>query len=204
VPTRAKPTPTPSILASLHNQILFKATKDPDYLLVEPDLWVMKPDGTNRRNLGPFADYKAQFEALYAGYARSPDGRFVITVNGEGQLVMSQPSNPAWGPLQLTDGGLNYDPQWSPDGGSIALVRNKGVNADNIWVMQTDGLKQVNLTPNTWEWDKHPAWSPDSQRIVWWSNRNGMAQIYIMDRLGRDPTNISQSQLNEWDPIWVR
>jgi len=196
--------PTPWPIQTLHNQILFKAFKGEGYAKSDAELWAMNPDGTNRRNLGPFARYEAQYQALYDLYARSPDGRFILTVNGNAQIVISQPGDPAWGPLQLTHfTGICYDPQWSPDGGRVLFVSNEN-EGDDIWVMSADGTKTRCLTRNTWEWEKHPAWSPDSQRIVFWSNRNGLAQIYVADAEGRYPTNISQSQLNEWDPIWVR
>jgi len=196
--------PTPWTLQRLHNQILFKASKDPDYLLVEPDLWVMNPDGTNRRRVGPFSAYEAAVEALHSQYAYSPDGQYLVSVGYKAQLYVTKPLDPKFGSLPITDfNALCYDPQWSPDGGYIVFVSNKGTG-DNIWIMEADGDKKMILTINTWEWDKHPAWSPDSQRIVYWSNSNGLAQIYVMDTAGRYQTNISQSQLNEWDPIWVR
>ncbi len=43
-----------------------------------------------------------------------------------------------------------------------------------------------NYTLNVWEWDKHPSFSPDSQKIVFWSNREGTKQIYVMDANGRN------------------
>jgi TolB protein len=57
---------------------------------------------------------------------------------------------------------------------------------------------------NNWEWDKHPSWSPDSQRIVFFSNREGNRQLFVIDQNGRNPTNISSVPWDEYDPIWVK
>lgn len=74
-------------------------------------------------------------------------------------------------------------------------------------MINADGNKAKNLTPNSWEWDKHPSWSPDSRQIVFWSNREGLKQIYVMDADGKNVcgwTNISNTTWEEYDPIWIR
>jgi tetratricopeptide (TPR) repeat protein len=209
---RPTATPTPWALAALHNQILFKQVDGSNvYYQDEVDeatLWVMNPDGTKRRQLGPFDQYEGQFEELYEQYTRSPDGRYRAYTNARNQIAIELPPSPEWpaGTAQVLTSltGICYDPQWSPDGGRIVFVSAEGYS-DDIWVMSADGSNATQLTSNFWEWEKHPAWSPDSQKIVFWSNRNGLAQIYVMDAAGRYPTNISQqSEFNEFDPIWIR
>lgn len=56
-----------------------------------------------------------------------------------------------------------------------------------------DTAKQ--LTRNQWEWDKHPGLSADAQQTVFYSNRTGKRQRYMMesDGFGED-----------WDPVWVK
>ncbi len=60
------------------------------------------------------------------------------------------------------------------------------------------------LMRNDWEWDKHPSWSPDSTRIVFWSNRWGAKQIFTMDANGQRVRNISNVPWDEYEPIWIR
>jgi Tol biopolymer transport system component len=127
-----------------------------------------------------------------------------VSVDENAQLAITRPGDPTYEARRFTRfTGICYHPQWSPDGGQIVFVSDEN-RADDIWVKEVDGRGQRALTRNTWQWDKHPSWSPDSQRIAHWSNRNGLAQIYVMDAFGRADTNISQSQQNEWDPLWVR
>ena len=75
-------------------------------------------------------------------------------------------------PLHTLGRGRITDLVWSPDGARVAFVSQEN-KSDDIWVINADGTKPRNLTPNSWQWDKHPSWSPDSRRIVFWSNREG-------------------------------
>ncbi len=70
--------------------------------------------------------------------------------------------------------------------------------------MNSDGGDQKQLTHNTWEWDKHPTWTPDSQKIVFYSNRTGKRQIWIMNANGSAQTLLSDGQFDEWDPILIK
>jgi len=98
---------------------------------------------------------------------------------------------------------FSYDPAWSPAGGPIAFVA-RGEN-DEIYVINADGSNLRRLTQNTWEWDKHPSWSPDGKQIVFWSNRDtGRRQLWIMNADGSNPRRMLSSAFNDWDPIWVK
>jgi Tol biopolymer transport system component len=99
---------------------------------------------------------------------------------------------------------LSYDPVWSPTSNTIAFVSPQA-DGDEIYKIQTDGTGLQRLTENTWEWDKHPSWSPDGSQIVFWSNREtSRKQIWLMNADGSSPRNISNSEYNDWDPVWVR
>ena len=76
--------------------------------------------------------------------------------------------------------------------------------SDDIWRSRPDASQQESLMRNEWEWDKHPTFSPDSQRIAFFSNREGYTQIFVMDANGRYPKNISRQPWPEYDPIWVK
>jgi Tol biopolymer transport system component len=96
-------------------------------------------------------------------------------------------------------------------GGRIAFV-SQVPESDNIWIINTDGSDAQPLTDNEWEWDKHPSWSPDGKQIVFWSNRTGVLQIFVMDvdevnkrDYDREKVvNISNTEWDEYDPIWLK
>jgi len=53
-------------------------------------------------------------------------------------------------------------------------------------------------------WDKHPSWSPDGAQIVFWSNRTGNWQIWVMDANGDNLYSLSRTGFNDWDPVWFK
>jgi len=83
-------------------------------------------------------------------------------------------------------GGLNVDPEWSPDGTSIAFFSDRG-GPGEIWVMAADGSQVRRLTDGP-SLNASPSWSPDSKRIAFHSERDFPggyeSAIYLMNADG--------------------
>jgi Tol biopolymer transport system component/TolB-like protein len=76
-------------------------------------------------------------------------------------------------------------PVVSPSGaGRIAFTSNRDGDRE-IFVMDTDGGKQTQLTDNA-SLDEWPAWSPDGRRIAFYSDRDGDLENFVMDADGRN------------------
>lgn len=98
----------------------------------------------------------------------------------------------------------SYDPAWSPDGQWIAFVSSNSGN-DEIYRVSPDGAIVQQLTHNNWEWDKHPSWSPDSSKIVFFSNRDvGRTQIWVMNADGSGQQRLVVSEDEDMYPVWAR
>lgn len=74
------------------------------------------------------------------------------------------------------------DPQISPDGATIAYVRNfADIMTDkrysNIWMINFDGTNHRPLTSGNFN-DNSPRWSPDGTQLIYISNRNDTPQIH--------------------------
>jgi tetratricopeptide (TPR) repeat protein len=208
IPPTPKPSATPPApLATYRNQIVFFSAKED-----QPGLWVMNPDGTNRRYLGDLPALVKQYDALVEKDRYSPDGRYRLFVKkGEAdkspQIYVQATEKNQFGNYpekQLTFlTAVTYDPVWAPDGHRIAFV-SQDHGSDDVWVMNPDGTNLWDYTDNTWEWDKHPSWSPDSSKIVFWSNREGTKQIFVIDENGRNLKKISLTTWDEYDPLWIK
>jgi TolB protein len=191
-------------LAGLRNKIIFLAD-DPE----QPGYWAMDPSGENRQYLGHPDYYAQELNAYREREAFSPDGRYRAVVQQGAQspqifILLPQDDYPNVPPQELTRlTHMSYDPVWSPDGGRIAFTSHENGIAD-IWVINTDGTGGRYLVRNDWDWDKHPSWSPDSRFIAFWSNRNLLKQIYVMDAQTGRLRNISETQWDEYDPVWIK
>jgi Tol biopolymer transport system component len=68
----------------------------------------------------------------------------------------------------LTDApGIDQDPAWSPDGGSLAFSRLRpGATDADVFRMRADGTGRVNLTRTPDARERSPVWSPNGRRIA--------------------------------------
>ena len=103
------------------------------------------------------------------------------------------------------------DPVWSPDGKRIAFKSDRdghvnvhGWPTHDIYVMDTDGSNQQNLTNNPADdWD--PPWSPDGKRIAFMADRKGNLEkfnIYVMDADGGNLQNLTNHRAWDGSPSW--
>ncbi len=175
-----------------------------------PGYWVMDPHGGSRTYLGSEPEIEEYFGFLREQERTSPDGQQRVfegrADNAVEVFILAHPGPELVDPVpqQLTTlGSLSYDPVWSPGGERIVFV-SQANEGDDIWLVNADGSGAMWLTRNLWEWDKHPSWSPDGDRIVFWSNRSGLMQIYVMDADGSNLRNISNTEWDEYDPIWLK
>ena len=70
-----------------------------------------------------------------------------------------------------------------------------------IYVMNTDGTGQTNLTNNI-TGDFNPASSPDGTRIAFNSDRDGNSEIYVMNADGTEQTRLTNNPAIDAGPVW--
>lgn len=73
--------------------------------------------------------------------------------------------------VQLTNNSwFNENPSWSPDGKFIAY---DSLTLTDIFIMNSDGSNQINITNSPKYNDKSPCYSSDGNKIAFCSDRNG-------------------------------
>jgi dipeptidyl aminopeptidase/acylaminoacyl peptidase len=217
------PTATPQpILPELVGKIIFLSNRSggPEPL-AQPLVYVMDPDGSN---LAVLTDRTA-YETAIAREPYSADQRFRVFVKDafrfDGSYVPALYFYDYFYNVeaQITHfgAGVAWDPVWSPAREQIAFVSNDSSD-DEIWVVNRDESNLRQLTSSNMEYNArevgkdtfipevngHPSWSPDGSQIVFWSNRTGNRQIWIMNADGSNPYSLSTTNHDDWNPVWVK
>jgi hypothetical protein len=198
------PVPTPSALpAVLTGKIGFRSE-----MLGWQRTFVVDPDGDNLAILVDSWPY----DQMLAQERISADNRYYV-FQGQGRNGTDLYLGYADGrsPVKLTavGQGLAYDPAWAPDEQRIVFASNQEGD-DDIFALEIRGLDDPNphvtklTNGDTWESDKHPSYSPDGSQIVFYSNRTGRNQIWIMNSDGSDPHLVFEADEDCWDPVWFK
>jgi len=94
-----------------------------------------------------------------------------------GNLYTMNYSGEEW--RQLTTGGMDASPKWSPDKKKIVFSRWKGPGRDSdIYLINSDGTGETLIVGDASQ-DRFPVWSPDGERIAFISDRDGHGEIFI-------------------------
>jgi Tol biopolymer transport system component len=160
------------------------------------DIYLMHPDGTDRRQLttDPAYDDAPVF---------SPNGKqiaFVSSRSGSLQIWLMNADGSDQHQLTPDDGRNNF-PTWSPDGSRIAFRTDRDGNPE-IYSMRIDGTDVRRLTNDPGS-DFEPSWGPNG-RIVFVSTRGGKSSLWVMNADGSDQHRLTPPSFiwNETSPVW--
>ena len=130
----------------------------------------------------------------------SPDGSRIAFVDPRGLALMNPDGT------GVTSLGVRGDcPTWSPDGGQIAYCSVQGElsEEDDLYVMSADGSRRRQLTRDPGIEDP-VAWSPDGERIAFFSRRTTGGDTYLIDVDGGDVVQLTSEPgaqvANAWLP----
>jgi TolB protein len=95
---------------------------------------------------------------------------------------------------------LNINPNWSPDGRSIAYSAYGSVVpqilVSNLYLGTRDTLTDEKSSAFL------PVFSPDGTKIAFMSNRDGNAELYVMNRDGSGVRRLTNNPANDVTPTW--
>jgi Tol biopolymer transport system component len=149
------------------------------------EIYVMNADGSDQTNLtdNPAEDAQPSWspDGKKIVFTSDRDGNheiYIMNADGSGQINLTK--NPAGDEL----------PDWSPDGAKIVFASDPG----GIRVMNADGSNPTLLEagPNAF-----PKWSPDGEKIAFWSNKDGNAEVYVMDTNGSNVINLTNNPADD-------
>jgi Tol biopolymer transport system component len=165
------------------------------------EIFLMNPDGlgqinlTNQTNNNGYDD-KNEYNPIF-----TPQGdKIVYVLSGENDFEIYIMNLDGSNQTNLTNyTSDNYDsdfhdfnPVVSADGERICFVSFRNNGDKDIFIMNIDGTEQTNLTNSSGS-DDTPIFTPDGQKIVFISERDGNKEIYVMDTDGSNPTNLTNN-----------
>jgi len=95
----------------------------------------------------------------------------------------------------------------SPDGKRFLFLQGVEVTGccnypPDIYVINADGSGRVKLTDHPVDDGIRPAWSPDGERIVFASMRDGDQGIYVVNADGSGLVNLTNNPAGDFAPAW--
>ena len=141
--------------------------------------------------------------------AVSWDGnRYLVSSQSEGDSEIFIVNSSGEVETQITDNEFeDSDPSWSPGGFRVAYRSNRG-GAWDIWIMNLDGSSSNRLTDDPTNdaalgyQEGPPQWSPDGERVLFSSERNGNSDLFVVNTDGWHLTNLTQTTWNEVHASW--
>jgi Tol biopolymer transport system component len=201
--------PAEAAFPGTNGKIASVSTRDGD-----EEIYVVDADGTNETRLttDPGRDIHPRL---------SPDGKRVTFTRrpliggvSEETIYVMDPEDvaPADGSgdnlVKLTPApSPNFQSAYSPDGTQLVFVRQEPPGSDNeIWVMNADGTKPVQLTHND-ALDSRPVFSPDGTKIAYQRLDPGsddrsrrQLDVYIMNADGTQQTRLTTTPQVDSNP----
>ena len=163
----------------------------------EPSLWRVPVSGSASPERLPFGE-----RGDYPGISRQ--GNLVYTT-GEANANIWRVN------LLVTDGAavklisssrLDVDPQYSPDGDSIAFTSTRSGDME-IWKCDSDGSNPVQLT-SLGALTGVSRWAPDGKSIAFMSDGEGEWDIYVVNADGGAPRRLTSDPSMDIYPTWSR
>jgi TolB protein len=176
----------------------------------EPEIWLMRPDGSGARRLVRTGNHPGWQDLQYSP-TWSPDSRrlvftmtaadsnpelFVVGVDGRGlkRLTRTRGSVDVFGDDTM--------PDWAPDGGTVVFVSNREQRSSDLWTMNADGTRQRPIARRHAADDWNPRFSPDGRTIAF-TERDlpaGKPYVILVNGDGSGRRRIVAGAEPDWKP----
>ncbi len=163
------------------------------------ELWTMPLEGGRPARIWRSADVQV------SGAEWSPDGLYVVAATAHGIVSMTRAGRSI---VPLTHESRDTEPRWSPDGRTIAFVREPGCAGEfeckhpaQVFVVGANGQGLRRLTPAATE--TALLWSPDSRSILFTTeSADGLiTSVNVIGAEGQSPHELTSGR-RDWPVAW--
>ncbi|TJY37823.1 DUF5050 domain-containing protein [Pontimicrobium aquaticum] len=99
------------------------------------------------------------------------------------------------------DTTYNIMPRVSPKGNQLLYSSDAFHYTNSEIYLINESLEEVNLSNNPAK-DQFGSWSPDGEKVIFQSNRDGNFEIYVMNVDGTNIKRLTNNNYNDIDPSW--
>lgn len=82
------------------------------------------------------------------------------------------------------------------------LSKPRAAGLWTIYLMGSDGSNRIPVIEASSDFVSAPSWSPRGDRLAFVSDRDGSADIWVVDREGREPRNLTHDRAKDNCPAW--
>ncbi len=166
------------------------------------NIWLMNPDGSNRRNLSGITlgtDLVVESNASW-----SPDGDSILfesmrdenlevyIVSPDGTNLRNLTNNPA----------SDMNPVFSPDGSAVVFQSDRNSGTD-VYVLDLASESLVNISNSPEARENNFIWSPDGSKLYFDSDERGNYDIYVVNIDGTGKELVIGNPADDVDPQWI-
>jgi hypothetical protein len=162
------------------------------------DIWVMNADGsgavdlTNSPENDQYPSWSPDGSKIVFGSCCADGGFQIYTMNADGTNTRLLTHPP----------GQAGSASWSPDGSKIAFISSRTGEQD-VYVMNSDGSHQIDISQTPSISEVYTDWSPDGKKIATRSGPpDGSGDITTMNADGSNQTTLTQNPADDTQPAW--
>ncbi len=120
---------------------------------------------------------------------------------GTGQVAVAPAEESAEVAVVTSEGALNADSYWSPDGACITFYSERHGGDPELYLMAADGGHETRLTVSP-GYDYDGSFSPDGKSLVFVSERDGDYEIFLFDLENGAVRQLTRNNSVDFTPAW--